>query len=160
MFIFTHNHYHKLHHQPPLLAQLLPADSHPQAAPASALPENCIYISSGCPSRLSAAFGIRPICYELATRSWEASLISILYRDPHVSLCQVLCYACWSVRPRTERQRSLTFEDKLQYPSWSFLCEVESKKEKFTYKNDTGHKTINKHWTVLSIQPTACHYGH
>lgn len=143
-----------------LLAQLLHGDSHAQATSASALPESFTCIFSWCPSRLSIAFTIRPVCYELAIRSQEASLISVLYRDPHVSLCQVLHYACWRVRPGTDRQRALTFEDKMQHPSWSFFSKVQCIKEKLIYKHDAGHKAILKHWTVvilLSIQTTACH---
>lgn len=105
------------------LAQLLRGDSHPQAASASALSESLTCIFSRRPSRLSTAVTTMSVCYELPSEvkkpAWFLSLTRI-----HTSWCQVLHYTCWKVRPGTDRQRALTFEDKMQPPSWSFPSKV------------------------------------
>lgn len=127
----------------PLLAQLLHGDSHPQAASASALPESLTCIFSRCPSRLSTAATNRSVCYELPSEAKKPAWFPSLTRI-HTSRCQVLHYACWRVRPGMERQWALTFEDKMQLPSWSFLSKVQCIKEKLIYKSNAGHKAIIK----------------
>jgi len=49
-----------------------------RAAPVSTLPESFTCVSSGCPGSLSTTLTIKPVCYELAKRRQEASLIFIL----------------------------------------------------------------------------------
>lgn len=82
------------------------------------------------------------------------------FKGIHMRACARFCFMHTSVRPGTERQRSLTFEDKMQHLSWSFISEVQRIKKKLICKSDAGHKAINKHWTTLSVWTTACHYRH
>lgn len=60
------------------------------------------------PGRLSMAPTTRPVCLELNT-------FHSLLRSTG------LHYACWRARPAADKQRALTFEDKTQHHSWSFL---------------------------------------
>lgn len=144
-----------LPHWPPLLAQpllwgqpqSLPFLKAPPVFPVGAL-------AASAPHSLSSLFAMN-LPKEVKKPAWFS-----LFKGIQMWACAKFCFMHTNVRPGTKRQRLLTFEDKMQHLSWSFIFEVQCIKNKLICKSDAGHKAINKHWTTLSIGTTACHYKH